>query len=82
MNKFQKIAVFLVRLVGIVFLLFGINGFVYTAMLAISPIFKIEGFDATQGIISGAFYFILGVALVLFSNPIGKLIGRGLDDEV
>ncbi len=82
MNKFQKIAVFLVRLLAIVFLLFGINGFIYTAMLAISPVFKIEGYDATQGIISGAFYFILGVALVLFGNPIGKLIGRGLDDEI
>ena len=82
MNKFQKIAIFLVRLLGIVCLLFGINGFVYTAMLVISPIFKIEGFDATQGIVSGAFYFILGLALVLFSNPVGKLIGSGLDDEV
>lgn len=82
MNKFQKIAIFLVRLLGIVFLLFGVNGFVYAAMLVISPIFKIEGYDSTQGIISGAFYFILGLALVLFSNPLGKLIGSGLDDEI
>ncbi len=80
MNLFQKIAIFLVRLLGIVFLLFGINGFVYTVMLAISPIFKIDGYDATQGVISGAFYFILGLAMVLFAAPIGKLIGRGLDN--
>ncbi len=80
MNTFQKIAIFLVRLLGIVFLLFGINGFVYTVMLTISPIFKIDGYDASQGMISGAFYFILGLAFLLFAFPIGKLIGRGLDD--
>ena len=80
MNIFQKIAIFLVRLFGVVFLLFGLNGFVYTVMLAISPIFKIDGYDATQGVISGAFYFIVGLALLLFATSIGKLIGRGLDD--
>jgi len=82
MNVFQRIAIFLIRLLGIVCLLFGINGFAYAGMLAISPIFKMDGFDATQGIISGAFYFVLGLASVLFSNPIGKLIGRGLDDGI
>ncbi len=82
MNIFQKIAVFMVRLLGCVFLLFGVNGFVYTAMLAISPMFKLEGFDASQGIISGAFYFVLGLGLVLFNKPIGKVIGSGLDDAV
>ncbi len=81
MNKFQKIAVFAVRIIGVVSLLFGINGFAYTLMLLISPAFKIDGFDTTQGLISGAFYFILGLALVLFSGPLGRLMGRGLDDR-
>lgn len=80
MNKFQKIAVFLMRLVGIMCVLFGVNGFLYTVMLAISPIFRIEGFDGTQGLISGAYYFVFGLALILFSGSLGRLIGRGLDD--
>ncbi len=80
MNKFQKIAVFLIRLLGVLCLLFGVNGFFYTLILAFSQNFQIDGMSGAQGMMSGAFYFIWGLVFILFSGPLGNLIGRGLDD--
>lgn len=81
MNIFQRIATFLLRVFGFISLLFGLGGFFYAVLLSFSQSFQIDGMSASYGLFSGAFYFILGLALLLFSTSLGKLLGKGLDDQ-
>jgi len=79
MNKFQKIGIFFVRIIAVICVLFGINGFVYSLLLLISKSLQFGEKTGEQGLVSGSFYFIIGVLLFVFSKPLGKAIGHGLD---
>ena len=81
MNIFQRIAIFFFRLLGFVSLLCGLGGFFYAVLLNYSQSFQIDGMNASYAVFSGAFYFVLGLAFLLFSEPLGKLFGKGLDDN-
>lgn len=81
MNVYQRICVFLLRWTGFVSLVLGINGFLYTLLLSYSAAFQLGGITAGEGLLSGAYYFVIGLAFVLFSGPLGKVLGRGLDDK-
>jgi hypothetical protein len=81
MNIFQKIAVFVLLLIGLTSLLCGLGGFFYAILLSYSQSFQIDGMSASYGIFSGAFDLILGLAFLLFSAPLGKLLGNGLDHD-
>ena len=80
MNKFQKIAVFLIRLLSLLCVLFGINGFIYALILTISQSYQIDGITSAYSLMSGVFYFIWGIILFFLSKPLGKIIGSGLDE--
>ena len=80
MNRFQKAAIFLVRLLGSVCLLFGVSGLAYSGILTVSQDVGRGGMTNGYSLMSGAFYLILGVVLLFLSRPLGKLLGKGLDD--
>ena len=81
MNIFQRIATFIFRLLGVFSLFCAIGGFFYSILLSYSQSFELNGMSASYGIFSGAFYFVLGLASLLFSQPLGKLLGKGLEDK-
>jgi len=80
MNKFQKAAIFLIRLLGCLCILFGISGLAYSAILAVSQDVGRGGITTGYSLMSGAFYLILGLILIFLSRPLGSLLGKGLDD--
>ena len=80
MNIYQKIAIFLFRITGVAFFLYGFVGWFYYVTLLTFIGFPIDGINITYVLFS-AVYFILGIALLLFSGPLGKLLGKGLDDN-
>jgi hypothetical protein len=80
MNIFQKIGIFVYRLLGVVCLFFGVSGIAYGLMLQSVGMPDSAGMTAGYSLFSGAFYFVLGLALLLFSGPLGRLLGSGLDD--
>ena len=80
MNIFQKIAAFLIRLLGFLSALTGILGFIYYALLyyGIGTI-ETES-SAKTDLFSCIFYTVLGMILYIISKPLGKFLGAGFED--
>ena len=75
MNTFQKVGVFISRLVGAAIAAIGAMGLVYAALvvkgtLAASP-------RASFG--SSLVWLVAGAVVCVVAGPAGKLLGRGLD---
>lgn len=78
MNVYQKIAIFLFRIIGIASFIYGLNVILYAAILTFMGS-QIERINASYALFSTAYYLIPGVVLLLFSTFLGKLLGKGLD---
>jgi hypothetical protein len=70
----------LIRLLSLLCVLYGINGFIYALILTISQSYQIDGITGAYSLMSGVFYFIWGIILFFLSKPLGKIIGSGLDE--
>lgn len=79
MNPFQKIGVFLIRVIAFVCLCFGIGGFVYFATLRIVQIPDPGGIGPAYAMASLP-YLLAGIVLASFANLLGRLLGYGLGD--
>lgn len=80
MNIFQRIGVFLMRIVALIFIFFGVGGlllFVFSSLLDLSA----SGVTNDYALFSTAFYLVSGIGLMLFANVFGKLLGWGLSDS-
>jgi hypothetical protein len=68
-NSYQKIGVFVIRVVSTIILGAGLMGFIHAAVGAYEPLhFR----AAIAWSIAGAVFFAL-------ADPVGRFIGRGLD---
>lgn len=81
MNLFQKIGVFLIRIIALICLFFGVSGFLYFGMMQLFELTDPTGITASYGLMSGAYYFVAGIAFALFANQFGRLLGWGLGDK-
>lgn len=81
MNLFQKIGVFLIRIVALICLFFGVSGFIYFGMMQFLGLNNPSGFTASYGLMSGIYYFVGGIAFALFANQFGRILGYGLGDS-
>ncbi len=68
------------RILGTISLIFGVGGFIYAVAVSYFDNLQIDQMGMQYGVFSGAYYFVFGLALVLFSGPLGRLLGSGLDD--
>jgi len=77
MSRYQKIAIFILRLGGCFLLLFGVMGLLYIGAVSLlgSPL---PSYDAAS-LPSGAVWTIAGLAVLYFADRIGAYVGRGLD---
>ncbi len=66
MKQYQKIATFIIRLLGTFAFLFGI--------------FSVMDYARTSLSYTGAVCILLGILVFLASKPLGYIIGKGLDD--
>ena len=80
MNIFQKISIYLIRLLSFLCMLIGISGFVYSLILLFWQDSKLDGITSGYSLMSGVFYFVWGILLFFVSTPLGRFIGKGLDD--
>lgn len=88
MNIFQKIAIFLFRLLGIGVFIFGIFGFIdviktsiaapMTARLVGAAGLATVSAALNAVVITSFLYLILGAVIFFVGLPLGKIIGRNL----
>lgn len=77
MNTYQKTGAFMARVGGTIIAVIGVLGPVYVVLsMALGRDVPEYPEDRWAGSIA---WTILGLLLVLFSKPFGRLIGRGLD---
>ena len=77
MNQYQKLATFLLRLVGAVVALVGVMGPLY---VVVATVFGSDTPSYGNERWWGSFLWAAGgIFLVVFSKPLGRLFGRGLD---
>jgi len=76
MSIFEKIAIFLVRLVGLGAILAGVQSITWYLMYLTGAWSKAE-YGSAWGIGAGI-YLIGGILLLVFSGRLGRFIGRGL----
>jgi hypothetical protein len=79
MNPYQKVAVLIIRFAGAIILLRGVIGPAYILIFAATgqgmPQYPMDRWIASVVWSAG------GLALFLGSKPIGRLMGRGLDQS-
>jgi hypothetical protein len=90
MNIFQKIAVLVLRLFGVGVFFYGISGFIEfikvylsAARLGSAAAAMMTTMTAALSggiIIAGFLYLILGLVIFYISLPLGKFVGRNLDN--
>lgn len=77
MTTYQRTAVFILRLVGIVWAVF------FAFMWGLYAVELVLGIEVQHypphTIIGNVGYIVLGVAIAATSKPLGRLIGSGLD---
>jgi len=77
MNPYQKLATLLFRLFGAAVAAAGVMGPLYIVFLMTFGISTPNyGHDRWLG---SAVWFMAGILLIVFSAPLGRLFGRGLD---
>lgn len=77
MTSYQRIAALILRLVGIIWTMFFIFGWsVYLAELSLGV--EVQRYPM-HTIIGNVAYVVLGLLVIVFSRPLGRLIVRGLE---
>jgi hypothetical protein len=78
LNTYQKSAVFILRLASVCWTLF----FAFAwSLYGIEALIGIEvQHYSTHNVIGSAGYIALGIVVILASKPLGRFIGRGLDN--
>ena len=77
MNSYQKFAVFLIRVTGVVVAVRAIVGPVQVGLLRL---LGVRGYDyPTERWLASLFWGVGGIVLVLLAKPIGRFLGRGLE---
>jgi hypothetical protein len=76
MSIFEKIAVFLLRLVGLWGIIMGLQSIVWSILSLFGVSGKTE-YGSAWAIAAGV-YLVGGVLLFVFSGRLGRLVGRGL----
>jgi hypothetical protein len=76
-TQFEKIGTFAVRLIAVVSIGMGVVGLVFYALAAamgthLSP-------ELSQRTGGGVWWVIFGVVFFVLSQPLGRLLGRGLE---
>lgn len=77
MTTYQRTAVFILRLVGVVWaIFFAFMWGVYAVELALG--IEVQHYPS-HTIVGNVSYIVLGIALAVASKPLGRWIGGGLD---
>jgi len=76
MSIFEKIAVFLLRLVGLWGIIMGLQSIVWSVLSLFGVSGKAE-YGSAWAIAAGV-YLVGGILLFVFSRRLGRLVGRGL----
>jgi hypothetical protein len=77
-NPHQKLAILILRLVAAVWTAFIVLGWSMYAIEAAAGV-NVQHYPA-HTIIGNLAYIVIGVLVLIFSNPIGKWLGRGHGD--
>lgn len=76
MTEHQKLAILILRIIGVGWATLIVVGF---SMLGIESVMGVQVQNyPTHTIIGNIAYVVMGLLLVFLSNPLGKLLGRGL----
>lgn len=82
MKHYQKIATLLIRLIGFILFIYGSMFLIFFVGARFSDFteYYVQSRQRLIFLVNGSSYVIIGVIVFLASKPIGKIIGKGLDD--
>jgi hypothetical protein len=76
-NLYQQLGAFLFRLAGCVLPAVGLAGLLYVVVLLLAGQ-DISIYPTGRGVAS-VLWVLLGFTVILVSNPLGRLVGKGLE---
>jgi len=78
MNAYQKTATFVLRIAGCALAAIGAMGLIYV-VAAVRATGQAPSTDSSDRLVASLVWLGGGLVMLLFSKPIGRLLGRGLD---
>jgi hypothetical protein len=78
LNSYQKLATFILRLVAAVWTAFLVLSWSMYVVEAVAGV-NVQHYPA-HTVIGNMAYIVVGLLVLLFSKPLGRLLGRGLGE--